>query len=194
MASISLACDVTQGFNFQKDAQCLIGHITSLKIGGGEEGGFKNDLTVTKPTDITGEKVKVVGVISNIYWEGGHSDPIMFDCRVSTDNKQEGLILQHKDLSNTSVEFSYVIYDYDPKEKKFYPSFHTNETDLNGLVAKSGGELDLAIDMDQASDVVSPKNYSLILGVMPTEEEQAVHVAVGDGLNFVKKWGVTVAE
>ncbi|MBJ7553417.1 hypothetical protein [Marinomonas spartinae] len=191
MASSSFACDVSQGFNFQKDAQCLIGHITSLKIGDKE---FKKDLAVTVPTNITGDKVKVVGVISNIYWEGGHSDPIMFDCRVSTDNKQAGLTLQHKDLSNTSVEFSYVIYDYDPKEKKFYPNFHTNETDLNGLVAKSGGELDLYIDMDQATDVVSPENYSFILGVMPTEEEQEVHFAVNVSAKFVKKWGVTVAE
>lgn len=191
MASTSFACDVSQGFNFQKDAQCLIGHITSLKIGDKE---FKKDLAVTVPTNTTGDKVKVVGVISNIYWEGGHPDPIMFDCRVSTDNKQAGLTLQHQELSDTSVEFSYVIYDYDPIKKKFYPSFHTKEIDLKGLVAKSGGEIDLAIDMDQATDVVSPENYSFILGVMPTEEEQEVHFAVNVSAKFVKKWGVTVAE
>lgn len=189
MASTSLSCDVSQGFNFQKDAQCLIGHITSLKIGDKE---FKKDLAVTLPTKIKGDKVKVVGVISNIYWEGGHSDPIMFDCRVSSDNKESSALLQHQELSDTKVVYSFVVYDYDPKEKRFYPSFHTNETDLKGMVAKSGGELDLAIDMDQASDVVSPKNYSLILGVMPTEEEQAVHYAVNLSAKFVKKWGVAV--
>ncbi|MCG7537079.1 MULTISPECIES: hypothetical protein [Pseudoalteromonas] len=191
MASTNLACSVEQGFNFQKDAQIQVGHITSLKIGDKE---YKKDLAVTVPTDISGDKVKVVGVISNIFWEGGHADPIMFGCRISTDNKESSVLLQHTSMSDTSVSFSFVIYDYDPKEKKFYPNFHTNETDLNGLVAKNGGELDFGVDLDQADDVVSPKNFSFFLGVMPTEEEQEAHFAVNTSAKFVKKWGVSVAE
>jgi hypothetical protein len=191
MASTNLSCNVSQAFNFKPDAQCLVGHITSLKIGDKE---YKKDLAVTTPSDIKGDKVKVVGVISNIFWEGGHADPIFFNCRVSTDNKEASILLQHTELSDTSVEYSFVIYDYDPKEKKFYPSFHTTDTDLKGLVAKSGGELELGIDMDQAGDVISPKNYNFFLGVMPTEKEQEVHFAVNLSAKFVKKWGVTVSE
>ena len=66
MASTNLTCDVSQGFNFKKDVQSLVGHITSLKIGDKE---YNKDLTVTVSTDISGDKVKVVGVMSNIYWE-----------------------------------------------------------------------------------------------------------------------------
>lgn len=189
MASTNLACDVSQGFNFQKDAQCLVGYITSLKIGDKE---FKKDLAVTLPTDIGGDKVKVVGVIANIFWEGGYADPIMFNYRVSTDNKELSILLQHTMLSDTTVEYSYVVYDYDPKEKRFYPNFHTNETELKGLVAKNGGGLDWGIDRDQASDVVSPKNYPSYLGVIPAEEEQKVHFAVNVSAKFVKKWGVSI--
>ena len=191
MASTNLPCDVSQGFNFQKDAQCMVGHITSLKIGDKE---YKKDLAVADPTKINDDDgtVKVVGVISNIFWEGGYADPIMFNCRISTENKQESIVLQHTKLSNTNVEFSYIIYDYDPAKKVFYKSFHTNETDLKGLVAKNGGDLDIGVDIEQSSDVVSPKNFSFYLGVMPQEEEQETHYAVSQDAKFVKKWGVTV--
>ena len=191
MASTNLACDISQGFNFQKDAQCLIGHLTELKIG---DTDFKKDLTVMDPTKIDKEKVKVVGVISHIYWEGGHADPILVNCRLSTDNKEGSILLQHKTLSNTEVKYAFVIYDYDPKKKEFYPSFHTDTTALKGLVSKSGGELELAIDIGQAGDVVSPKNFNFFVSVMPAEEEQETHFAVNVSAKFVKKWGVTVAE
>ena len=190
MASTNLSCDISQGFNFQKDAQCLIGHLTELKIG---DTDYKKDLNVTDPTKVDGDKLKVVGVISNIYWEGGHANPVLVNCRVSTDNKQGSILLQHKSLSNTEVTYAFVIYDYDPKEKKFYPCFHCDSTALKGLVAKNGGELDLAIDIDQAGDVVSPKNFNFFVGIMPTEEEQEAHYAVNVNAKFVKKWGVTVA-
>ena len=190
MASTNLSCDISQGFNFQKDAQCLIGHLTELKIG---DTDYKKDLNVTDPTKVDGDKLKVVGVISNIYWEGGHADPVLVNCRLSTDNKQGSILLQHKSLSNTEVTYAFVIYDYDPKEKKYYPCFHCDSTALKGLVAKNGGELDLAIDIDQAGDVVSPKNFNFFVGIMPIEEEQEAHYAVNVNAKFVKKWGVTVA-
>ncbi len=190
MASTNLSCDISQGFNFQKDAQCLIGHLTELKIG---DTDYKKDLNVTDPTKVDGDKLKVVGVISNIYWEGGHANPVLVNCRVSTDNKQGSILLQHKSLSNTEVSYAFVIYDYDPKEKKFYPCFHCDSKALKGLVAKNGGELDLAIDIDQAGDVVSPKNFNFFVGIMPSEKEQEAHYAVNVNAKFVKKWGVTVA-
>ncbi|MCF2910449.1 hypothetical protein L1285_19240 [Pseudoalteromonas sp. DL2-H2.2] len=191
MASTNLACSVEQGFNFQKDAQIPVGYITSLKIGDRE---YKKDLAVTVPTDISGDKVKVVGVISHIFWEGGHADPIIFDCRISTGNKESSAVLQHTSMNDTSVSFSFVVYDYDPQEKTFYPNFHTNEIDLRGLISKVGGELEFGVDLDRADEVTSPKNFSFFLGVMPTEEKQEAHFAVTTSAKFVKKWGVVVAE
>lgn len=31
-SEMNFSCDVMQGFNFQKDAQCLIGHLSKLEI------------------------------------------------------------------------------------------------------------------------------------------------------------------
>lgn len=189
MASNDYSCDVVQGFNFQKDAQTLVGHINSLTIG---EKEMAVDLAVTNPEDLAGDKVKVVGVASALSWEGGYAEPIFFSCQVSNANKKELVILAHSDLSNTSIKFQFTIYDYDPDEKQYYKAFHSNETDMEGLVLKSGGDLSIRIDGDQSMEVVSPKNFTLDLGVMPEDKEQEIHFAVSVSDKLVKRWGVTV--
>ncbi|MEJ1413275.1 MAG: hypothetical protein RNU03_06345 [Candidatus Sedimenticola sp. (ex Thyasira tokunagai)] len=191
MADITSICSAHQGLNFEKTNQRRVGHVTSLKIGDKE---YKKDMAVTVPSDIDGDKVKVVAVIDGIYWNGGHTDEILIHCRISTANKVSSFLLSHAELSDTRVEFAFVIYEYDPVKAKYFPFFHTNETNLNGLVSKDGGKLRLIISNDQEEDVVSPKNFRFYLGVMPSEKEQGVHVAGDDSAKLVKKWGVTVAE
>lgn len=190
MAELTYSCSVNQGFNFHPDAQEYVGHLTKLKVGGKE---MKADLAVTTPEDITGDNVKVVGVMSSIYWGGGMAEPIEMTAQVSVTNKQELMLLQHSDLSDTSVEFQFIIFAYDQKKKKFYQALHCNDTDLKGLIFKSGSELHLAIDADQSMEVENPPNFYFSLGVMPKEEEQSVHLAVSVDGKFVKQWGIKVA-
>ncbi len=188
MAELSFNCSVSQGFNFQKDAQELVGHIVSLKIGDTQ---LDADLAVSDPTNPT-QTVKVVGVVSHIYWNGGYADPIQFSCQISNSNKVKVATLVHKDLTNTEVLFKFDIYDYDPKEKKYYKCFHTDGNDLYGLVQKSGGDLIMEIDMEQSMEIVSPKNFTFTLGVMPQEKEMDLHIATSVSDKFVKRWGVAV--
>jgi hypothetical protein len=191
MAVSSFNCSVYQGFNFQKDFQGLVGHLVSLKIGGGE--ALKSDMSVTDPTsENMGTTVKVVGVVSQIFWNGGYADPIQLSFQVSTANKNTVATMQHQTLSNTNVEMKFNIYDYDPDEKKFFKCFHTNDADLKGLIMKAGGELQVNVDMDQSTEVMNPKNFAMGLGVMPQPESQDIHLAMSSSGNFVKKWGVAV--
>lgn len=102
--------------------------------------------------------------------------------------------LVHKTLTSTEVTFKFSVYDFDPKEKKYYKCFHTDDNELKGLVLKSGSDLAMSIDMDQSAEVVSPKNFNFNLGVMPQEEESAdLMVATSLSDKFVKKWGVAVS-
>ncbi|MBU1341549.1 MAG: hypothetical protein KKE44_12075 [Proteobacteria bacterium] len=189
MPSTSYYCSVSQGFNFYPDAQEIVGHIAKLKVAGKE---LKADLEVTTPEDITGDNVKVVGIMSGISWDGGMADPIEFQCQVSVKNKQELMVLQHSDLSDTSVEFQFKVFEYDPVKKKYFPAFHTDDTDLKGLVAKSGSDLHLNIDMDESGEVANPINFALSLGVMPEDEKQDIHMAASVDGKFVKAWGIKV--
>ena len=189
MAESSYTTSVRQGFNFEKDSQELVGHINSLKIGDKE---MKSDFTVTDPEDVS-KTVKVFGVMSSIFWLGGYADPVQFACQVSTENKNIIATLLHKSMSNTEVELEFTVYDYDPQQKKFYKCFHTNAVKLKCLIHKSGGELEMQLDSDQSQEVVSPKNYAFMLGAMPQDESQQIHLAVSVSDKFVKQYGIEVS-
>lgn len=64
---------------------------------------------------------------------------------------------------------------------------------LKGLVLKQGGELALNIAMDQSTEVVSPKNHTFQLGVMPQDQAQEIHLGFSVANKMVKAWGVTVS-
>jgi hypothetical protein len=189
MAELSYSTSVGQGFNFQKDEQHMVGHLVSCKIGDTE---LKADLNVTDPED-TASRVKVFGVMSGIYWNGGLAEAVQLACQVSNDNKVEIATLTHKSLSNTEVVMKFNVYDYDPDEKVYYKCFHTKDAELTGLIEKSGGDLNLGIDTDQSAEVMSPKNFAFSLSVMPEDIAQEIHVAVSSTGKFVKAWGVEVA-
>ena len=188
-AETSLTASVSQGFNFQKDAQDIIGHINYLKIGDTE---MASDLNVTDPMRIA-NYVKVFGVASSIYWKGGRTDPVQFSAQVSVDNKNKLATLLHKSMANTEVELQFTFYDWDPKTKSYYQAFHTNAVKVKGLVLKQGGALSMNIDMNQSMEVVTPKNHTFSLGLMPQDTEMELHLAFSGSDKLVKKWGVTVA-
>lgn len=189
MASLEFDCSVEQGFNFQKDVQDVVGHINTLKIGDKE---LASDLAVTDPEAVDGDNVNVVGIVSSIDWNGGYAEPMVFSCRISVYNKQDAMLLAHTSLSDTTVEFTYTIYDFDLIKKQYYKCFHTNGKALKGLIAKSGGDLEFRVDRELHDTVTSPMNFMLNLEVIPQEDEQETNCAVSVDGKFVKKWGVKV--
>ena len=189
MASSNYDCSISQGFNFKKDEQVLVGHVTSLTIGGT---AFTADMTVTNPIDNT-KTVNVVGVVSNISWGGGYAEPVMLYFQISSENKKAASILIHTSMMDTTVVIAFTVYDFDQKAKTYYQAFWTGDgTNLNGLVLKQGGELAFSVADDEGSEVTSPRNFAMGLGVMPQDTQQAIQLAVSNTDKFSKQWGVTV--
>jgi len=186
MASSDYSCSIPQGFNFQKDKQERVGHIVSLKIG---DAAMASDINVTDPED-NSAKIKVFGVMSGISWNGGYGDEIQFQCNVSTDNKNTLSTMVHTTLSNTEVEYEFVVYDYDPQKKMYYKCFHSGDAKLKGLISKNGSELNMAMDAEPGYEVQSPMNYAFMLGVAPKDEEMAIHMAVSVDGKFAKQYGI----
>lgn len=189
MAETSIPCSVSQGFNFQKDAQDSVGHVTALTIG---DKTFAADLEITDPEDVASGKVKVVGVMSNIFWNGGFAEGISFSCQISTTNKTDASVLTNSELSNTNVEFQFNVYKFDPVEKKYYKAFHSNDTALKGLVEKNGSSLNISVSEDAGYEVTNPLNFDLSLGVNPQEVKQDLHLAFSVSAKLAKGWGVQV--
>ncbi len=145
---------------------------------------------VTDPEDPVGDSMGVAGVMDDIYWAGGPSYPIQFTVRLSTANKNIARVLTHTELASTEVLFRYNAYDYDAGQGRYYKAFHTNSVTLAGYIESSGGDLQIFIDTDQASDVMSPANFAFTLSVMPANVAQVLHRAVSVGSLWTSPWGV----
>jgi hypothetical protein len=188
MAEISKSCDVGQAYNFQKDSSVRIGHVTSLKIG---DKALDVDQKVKNPIDQS--DIKVVGVLSGVNWGGGFANPVSFSCQVSTSNKTNLKALVHGTLSKIDVEMKFKAYDYDQKAKVYYPSFHSGEETLKGLIDKVNGQLQINIADDQSGEVPSPANYTLSMSVIPQDTQQALHLGFANDMKSAAQWGVAVA-
>jgi hypothetical protein len=188
MAEEYHSCDVTQGFNFKRDVQNPLGHVKTLVIG---QETIDPNMEVISPE--TGDKITVVGIISDIAWDGGDAHPISVTCQVSNSNKVLITGLTGETLHDTSVDFDFDIYRYDPApdQRKFYKCFHTGDEVVKGRLQKSpGGKLSISIAQDASHEVESPLNFTLWFAVNPEEIEQALHVAHAVGANKTSRWGV----
>lgn len=189
MPQFARSLDVYQGFNFKKDKQTPVGYITALKVG---DVTFVADQETIKDPEQPDKAIasKVVGVLNHYMWATGITDAIYLSAQISTNNKQALAAALLGSWSNIEVSLSYVVYEYDPKAKKYYKS-NSVDAALKGLLEKSGDELNLSVADDPSSEVQSPKNFTLQIGVKPQTLEQTVNLATASGKNLVKQWGVT---
>jgi hypothetical protein len=187
MAQFARSMDVYQGFNFKKDKQTNVGFITQMKVGDVE---LKTDQqTVMDPINPTAPLENVVGVMSHYLWETGTTDPLYMSAQISTENKRELAAKLFLDWTSMEVEFSYVMYEYDPKAKKYFISNQGKA--LKGLLEKNGDNLNLTVADDPSTEVASPQNFTFQIGIKPQALEQTIEMATGDTKNLAKKWGIT---
>lgn len=189
MPQFARSLDVYQGFNFKKDKQTPVGYITSLKMGGITLAADQVTIKDPEQPDKTIAD-KVVGVLNHYMWETGTTDAMYMSAQISTENKQTLAAALLGSWSNIEVEIKYVVYEYDPKLKKYYKS-NSVDAVMKGLLEKNGDELNLSVADDPSSEVQSPKNFTLQIGVKPQSIEQTVNLATASGKNLVKQWGIT---
>lgn len=187
MAHISKQCNVFNGFNFRRDLQDKIGHITKLKIADKQ---LDADFTEGIIDPETEKDVKVVGIISGFDWPGGKAEPFSFSFQVSITNKNEIATLIHSEMKSIAVEVAFEIFEYDPDKKKFFKSVHTNDVALKALLSVHGGQRDLTLSDEPGYEVQQPLNYEMTMGVVPEDMSQEIHYAVATDKKFVLPWGV----
>ena len=189
MPTFQKSCDVSQGYNFKKDVQTPVGFLTALKIG---DITLKADQTVKDPlapeTDLP-----VVAVLSGSMWELGVTDTLYYSGQISVYNKQQTQQLVYKGLTKVDVVFKFAVYTYDPIEKKYFKCMlGTDDAELNGLLEKTGEDLNLSVADDASTEVQSPENYAFQIGVKPQPSAQVVTVATSFSDKVVKSWGMKV--
>ncbi|HEX8821099.1 MAG TPA: hypothetical protein VF794_14315 [Archangium sp.] len=190
MPQFSRSLDIYQGFNFKKDKQSPVGFVTKLTLGG--ELDLAADQGSIKDPVLPGQDMEesVVGVLSHYLWETGTTDAMYLSMQVSVKNKTTLSAKLLNDWTSMDVTFGYVIYEYDPVKKKYFKSNWT-EPELEGILEKNGDQLNLTVADDPSTEVQSPKNFTLQIGIKPQTKEQTVNMATGDGYNLTKIWGIT---
>jgi hypothetical protein len=189
MATFQKSCDIKQGFDFKKDIQTPVGFLTSMTIGGV---ALKADLTVKDPMTPAND-LPVVAVLSGAMWELGPTDTLYYTGQVSVSNKQATQQLLYADLSKVDVVLAFAVYAYDPIKKAYFQCLLPTSNPLNGLVEKTGTDLNMSVADDFSSEVQSPENYAFQIGVKPQPSAQQVTVATSFSVKVVKPWGITVA-
>jgi len=192
MPQFARALDVYQGFNFKKDKQAAVGYITELQLGEGDnfkltadQETIKNPLQPDQNLD-----TKVVGVLNHYLWETGITDAMYLSAQISTANKQKLAAALMGTWASVDVKFSYMIFEYDQLQKKYFKS-NWSDAVLEGVLEKNGDDLNLSVADSPSSEVQSPSNYTVQIGIKPQTKEQAVNMSTGVGLQVVKQWGVT---
>src|SRR5687768_6448777 len=119
MPQFSRSLDIYQGFNFKKDKQSAVGFVTKLELG---DVALAADQTSIKDPEQPGQNIgtNVVGVLSHYLWETGTTDAMYLSMQVSVSNKTNLSAKLLTDWTNMEVTFGYVVYEYDPKEKKYF--------------------------------------------------------------------------
>ncbi|WP_434391468.1 hypothetical protein [Melittangium boletus] len=188
MPQFARSLNVSQGFNFRKDKQAAVGFVTEMTVGGV---ALKADQeTVLDPANPSAAlSGGVVGVLGHYLWELGTTDAMYVSAQISTENKMQLSAALLGDMTDMSVTFSYVVYEYDPIEKKYFLSNKGEK--LEGILEKNGDSLNLTVADDESTEVQSPKNFTLQMGIKPQTKEQTIEMATGFQKNVAKKWGIT---
>lgn len=187
MPNFSRSLDIYQGFNFKKDKQTAVGFVTKLVLGDTE---LAADQTTIKDPEQPGTSLAgVVGVLSHYLWNTGTTDGMYMSMQISVDNKTKLSADLLNNMTNMEVVFGYVVYEYDPVKKLYFKS-NWCEPELKGLLEKNGDELNLSVADDESTEVQSPKNFTLQVGIKPQTVEQTVNMATGHTKNLSKIWGI----
>ena len=180
---ISHSCDIVQGFNYSPSLQVKFGYVDHLEIGGIE---LSSDFSVIGP-DL--ESIDVCGVLSNIYWEGGFAHPIQISAQISTITKNTLMVYLAANPDDTSVKFTFFVYDYDPAENQYFKCFYNASSMLEGFIVETGGHLQLFVDDEANEEVPAPRNFNMQISIEPDSILQYIGVADALNENYVLQWG-----
>ena len=190
MAAKNYPCDPIQTMNFKRDKQTYCGVINSLVVG---TSTLTADLQgIVNPTNVTDTAgLTVTGVITDLYYEGGQTQPLQFGILVSNTNQVTLTSLLDQGLSNTDIVIGFTTYYYDPQAKIYYTCCWTNGATLTGLITKSGDELAIGVDVTPYHGIDQPLLFPVRLGVSPTPgSTQSIFLQQSNTAKNVITWGV----
>ena len=186
----SYPCSVEQAMNFKRDVQAYIGVINYLSIG---TTVLQADLrNLVNPTNVSSSQgLTAVGVISNLFFAGGPTQPLNFSFVVSNANQVALQEMIDSGIATTDMRIGFTIYYYDPAARVYYTAFWTQNGTLTGDIAKFGQRLGLNVDVTPYPGIDQPLLYPVQLSVAPTPGVvQSIYLQQSSTLKASITWGV----
>lgn len=185
--SINVPCDAKVAYNFTLGSTAKVGHLLGLS--------FTNcgkDLVADTPVpnpESPDDKINVVGVFDHIYWEGGPTEPVFMEIRISPKNKatlQEAL---SSTTGGAEIAANWAVYDYDYGDKKYFMTFHSDGNNIN-FVPTKGTKITISPQPDTV--IQQPVNYivNMSLTAKSESEDQEVNIAYTSTNKFTRRIGV----
>lgn len=181
-APLDITCDVEQGFAFSTMMKKPFGYLSSLVIG---EKALKPDIIGAEPLPARAavmgppalhEKARteafnksMVGVISTVSWDGGHSDSLDLAFLISAANwRVLDLDLRTKIDTSTRISFALVVYKWDYVYSRYFVRFctggKTEPTACSGFIYSA----------DTTSERASDKTLDVSISDVPSKESGGI--------------------
>jgi hypothetical protein len=172
---IDFECNVKKAYHYNeislendsyKDSFKKIGHVLTLSFPEIHK-ELKSDISAANPENPQ-TKFSIVGVIECIRWEGNAGDSIEIHGRFSANNKaviQEAFCL----AECPTIEMSWIVYDFDYDEKKYFKRFYTVKQPLKLSVAQGNS---LSIDEEYDLNLQIPINFRVRFSLTPDDKDK----------------------
>lgn len=189
MTEVQWAPDMLQAFRQDRGKGAPIGYLTRLSLG---DISLTADLPVTVPGELP---VVAAGVLSEIGWAGGPTDPLTVAGVISVANKHAVGNVSTQSLSSALVKLSFAVHAFDPRDKSYFKAFHTGEVDVKGRVrtrpaGAPGSPFELRFATQPAPEPQTPVVIPFSMTLVPASEEMDMHVATANLQVQVWSWGV----
>jgi len=184
------ALDPVHAIKFRLDDQELIGHVTGLSFPvGPTKTELMGDIPVADPTNPS-SKVEVVGVIEDIKWSGGQTDPLDLRMRVSPTNKGK-IASAFGPEGGADVEIMFALYEYDHANNKYFTALSSDSKLVKGKVTQG---TKVSVGNKKETDIEQPVNFSVQISITPKLDsgDQSLQVATSMSDKFMRQFGVPV--
>lgn len=182
--ALALNFSIQQGVSFSPGSIQAVGHLLAATISGQ---ALAADLTVTDPQ--AGGSTSAAGVLAQIDWGEGTSDPISMSAFVSAQNQGALRQLMLAALPTTAVTVSFLTHEFDPRASSWYSPFTPVTPPLNGSLHQTsqGPELTVATS---ATAVGSASLYQVDFTIMPPGGAvESLQVAASATQQSINTWG-----
>ncbi|AKQ65489.1 hypothetical protein A176_002401 [Myxococcus hansupus] len=203
---LEFECDWRSALNFKPGVKGMLGYLLQWN-GCGLNLGKDMELWTPIVTDgrrvVCGPRIKCVGLIGHLSYEGGKTDPIRIQAYVSksTASNLRAKLDPAQPLSKPRVRLAWSIIDFDANDNTWFEAAHLKDpTVAETSLDSTDGRLQISVDsqpvpQDEQPSAALTQNpgvdfFGMQLTVVPANKKKTLlEFASGPRVRQVKQWG-----